>query len=107
MEGTRVPLGLLISFFGAVQASISALLTVAVGVAAAQWGLLGSESSKQISRTCINLFLPLLLISNLGEELHLDAALRYIPILSKCRVHSILPHSYSGFWFHNINGSVC
>ena len=90
-------LGLLISFFGAVQAAISALLTVAVGVAAAQWGLLGSESSKQISRTCINLFLPLLLISNLGEELHLDAALRYVPILSKSRVHFITPHTFPKF----------
>jgi hypothetical protein len=83
MEDIQVPPGLLIPFLGAVQASISALLTIAIGVAAAQWGLLGRESSMQISRTCMNIFLPLLLISNLGGELHLDTVQRYIPILSK------------------------
>ena len=74
--------GIVAPFLGAVQAAVSALLTVAVGVAAAQWGLLDSESSKRISRTCVNIFLPFLLIANLGEELHLDTVQRYIPILS-------------------------
>lgn len=89
MENIQVPPGLLIPFLGAIQASISALLTISIGVAAAQWGLLGSLSSKQISRACINIFLPLLLISNLGGELHVDAAQRYIPIMSKRGAHIV------------------
>lgn len=95
MEDIEVPPGLLIPFLGAVQASISALLTIAIGVAAAQWGLLGAESSKQISRTCINLFLPLLLITNLGEELHLDTVQRYIPILGKRNIYPMTVRVYA------------
>lgn len=74
---------IVIPFLGAIQASISVLLTVWVGVAAAQWGLLNDDSSKHVSRVCVKVFLPFLLISNLGEQLRLDTVLLYIPILSR------------------------
>lgn len=79
---------IILPFLGAVQASVSALLTVGIGVAAAQWGLLNNESSKHISRVCVKVFLPFLLITNLGEQLNLDTVQLYIPILSKCPCRS-------------------
>lgn len=83
MVGGDAVSSIIAPFLCAVQASISALLTVGVGVAAAQWGLLNDESSKHISRVCVKISLPFLLITNLGEELHLDTVQLYVPILSK------------------------
>lgn len=74
--------GLLVSFLGALQASISVLLTISFGVVAAQFDLLKGSSTKQISKLCVRMFLPALLITNVGSQLHLDTALRYVPILS-------------------------
>lgn len=82
MSGNTVS-SIVVPFLGAIQASISALLTVGVGVAAAQWGLLNNESSKHISGVCVKVFLPFLLIANLGEQLELDTVQLYVPILSK------------------------
>ena len=79
---------IVLPFLGAVQASVSALLTVGIGVAAAQWGLLNNESSKHISRVSVKVFLPFLLITNLGEQLSLDTVRLYVPILSKCPCRS-------------------
>ncbi len=76
------PSSLIAPFLGAIQAAVSVLLTVGIGVATAQWGLLNSDSSKHISRTCVNIFLPFLLISNLGEQLHLDTVWHYLPVFS-------------------------
>ena len=75
--------GIVASFLGALQASISVLLTIFYGVIAAQFKLLSESSSKEISKTCVRLFLPALLIHNVGSQLHLDTALRYIPILRR------------------------
>ncbi|MCJ1314205.1 hypothetical protein MMC25_007885 [Agyrium rufum] len=72
---------LITSFIGAVSASISVLLTIVYGVIAAQFELLDGDSAKAISKVCVKLFLPALLISNVGNELHLDTATRYVPIL--------------------------
>ncbi|KAI9710908.1 MAG: hypothetical protein M1820_002343 [Bogoriella megaspora] len=69
------------SFLGALQASISVLLTIFAGAIAAQFGLLSEYSSKEISKTCVRLFLPALLIYNVGSQLHLDTGLRYVPVL--------------------------
>ncbi|KAK4211465.1 auxin efflux carrier [Rhypophila decipiens] len=80
MSGNTVS-SIVVPFLGAIQASISALLTIGVGVAAAQWGLLNNESSKHISRVCVKVFLPFLLIANLGEQLELDTVQLYVPIL--------------------------
>jgi hypothetical protein len=33
---------------------------------------------------CVRLFLPALLITNVGKELHADTAIRYVPVLSRC-----------------------
>lgn len=72
---------ILVSFLGAIQASVSVLLTIFVGVIGTQYDLLTPEAAKRISRMCVEIFLPCLLIVNLGSELHLDMAWNYIPIL--------------------------
>jgi len=70
------------SFLGALQASLAVLLTMSYGVTASRCNLLKERSSRDISKTCVRLFLPALLITNVGSELHVDTALRYIPVLS-------------------------
>jgi predicted permease len=75
--------GLLPSFLGALQASLAVLLTISYGAVASRFNLLKESSSRDISKTCVRLFLPALLITNVGSELHADTAYRYAPVLSK------------------------
>lgn len=63
---------LLIPFLGALQASIAVLLTIFVGVIASQFQLIGASASKEISKVAVRLFLPALLIVNVGSQLHAD-----------------------------------
>ncbi|KAI0176257.1 auxin efflux carrier [Hypoxylon sp. FL1284] len=71
----------LISFLGAVQASLSVLLTIGFGVAAAQFGLVTTQAAEEVSRLCVKVLLPCLLIVKLGSELNIDPAGRYVPIV--------------------------
>ena len=75
--------GLLSSFLGALQASLAVLLTISYGVIAAQFKLLDGHSATSISKVCVRMFLPALLITRVGAELHIDTAVRYVPILSE------------------------
>ena len=75
--------GLLSAFLGALQASLAVLLTISYGVIAAQWKLLDGHSATSISKICVRMFLPALLITKVGGELHLDTAVRYVPVLSR------------------------
>lgn len=70
-----------VSFLGALQASLAVLLTISYGVIAAQFNLLNGNSTKQISTVCVRMFLPALLITNVGSQLHSETAIRYVPIL--------------------------
>ncbi|KAH7323280.1 membrane transport protein-domain-containing protein [Stachybotrys elegans] len=72
---------MLASFAGAIQASLSVLLTIFYGVLAAQTSFLDESSAKKISKLCVNMLLPALLIVNLGEELEIDNVTRFLPIL--------------------------
>ena len=80
---------LLTSFLGAIQASLSVLLVISYGVIAAQFDILKGDSTKQISTLCVRMFLPALLITNVGSQLHADTGIRYVPILSKSRYASL------------------
>jgi len=64
--------GFVVPFLGALQASISVLLTIFYGVIAAQFNLISEASAKDVSKACVRLFLPALLITNVGAQLHLD-----------------------------------
>ncbi|KAL6717891.1 hypothetical protein ACLMJK_003976 [Lecanora helva] len=72
---------LLTSFLGAFQASLSVLLVTFSGVLAAQFNILNEESTKQISALCVRMFLPALMLTNVGSQLHADTGIRYVPIL--------------------------
>lgn len=94
------------SFLGALQASLSVILTIFYGVLASQFNLLDKSSGKAISKICVRMFLPALLITKVGSELHLDTAIRYLPILSKSddallkRFHQLTAYDIqSGLWY--------
>jgi predicted permease len=80
--GIRLAMGpLLSSFVAAVQASLSVLLVISYGAIAARLGLLNSQHGKAISKICVKMFLPALLLVQIGSELHLGSANRYLIIL--------------------------
>jgi hypothetical protein len=81
---------LLVPFAGAIQASISVLITILFGVVAAQCNLLSVNAAKEVSKLCVRMFLPALLIYKIGSNLHQDTGVRYVPVLSK-----LLPVSLS------------
>ncbi|KAJ4363679.1 hypothetical protein N0V83_009975 [Neocucurbitaria cava] len=74
---------LIVPFVGAIQASFSVLLTIAFGVVAAQCNLLSVRAAKEVSKLCVRMFLPALLIYKIGSNLHKDTGVRYIPVLSR------------------------
>lgn len=82
-----------ISFLGAVQAVSSVLLTLSYGVGAARYGLIHDRSVADISQLCVNIFLPALLFTNVGEHLSVDSLGDYIPVF---RASSVLPAKEKG-----------
>ncbi|KAK0620742.1 auxin efflux carrier [Immersiella caudata] len=74
------PAGLLETFLAAIQASLSVLLVVFYGGIAAWLGLLDHSNSKAISKISVRMFLPALLITKIGSELHAGSASRYFVI---------------------------
>ncbi|KAL9604527.1 MAG: hypothetical protein Q9219_000492 [cf. Caloplaca sp. 3 TL-2023] len=72
---------LTVSFLGALQASLSVLLTIGVGVLASQFNIVKQGTTKELSTLCVRIFLPCLLISNLGSNLSPESSIRYAPIL--------------------------
>ncbi|TAQ88838.1 hypothetical protein B7494_g2856 [Chlorociboria aeruginascens] len=75
------PTGFFVSFIAAIQASLSVLLVLFYGVIAAKLKLLDNSSSKSISKICVRMFLPALLLTQIGSELHSGSAARYGIIL--------------------------
>lgn len=84
---------LLVSFLSALQASLAVLLTIFYGVIAGQFDLLKGSSTKQISKLCVRMFLPALLITSVGSQLHSQTAIRYVPILSRIYIPFVSKHS--------------
>lgn len=68
---------------GAIQAAFSVLLTIAFGVIAAQCNLLSTSAAKEISKLCVRMFLPALLIYKIGSNMNSETSVRYVPILSE------------------------
>ncbi|KAH0830856.1 auxin efflux carrier superfamily [Fonsecaea pedrosoi] len=75
---TMAPTGLLNSFLAAIQASLSVLLVIFYGGVAAHLKLLNSANTKALSKICVRMFLPALLIVKIGSELHAGSAKRYL-----------------------------
>ncbi|KAI1105242.1 auxin efflux carrier [Jackrogersella minutella] len=81
---------LLVSFLGAIQASLSVLLTIGCGVVAAQFGLVTTHAAEEVSRLCVNVLLPCLMIVKLGSELHLDTAMRFVPVVIWATIFTVI-----------------
>lgn len=60
---------LVTTFIGALQGSISVLLTLLPGYLSARWGVIDHPTAKSISDLCSSLFLPCLIIVQTGPEL--------------------------------------
>ncbi|KXL44445.1 MAG: hypothetical protein FE78DRAFT_431378 [Acidomyces sp. 'richmondensis'] len=84
------PSEILMPFLGALQASISVLLVMLYGWAAAELGFLDASAARKMSRTSVTIFLPALLIYNIGSELKADTILRYVPILFWALFYNII-----------------
>lgn len=74
------PTGLVDSFLAAIQASLSVLLVIFYGGVAAHFELLSPASTKAISKVCVRMFLPALLVTSIGSELHPGSAGRYLTV---------------------------
>lgn len=73
-----------VPFLAALQASLAVLLTIAVGVVGVQFNLISEPASKEVSKLCTKLFLPALLITNVGSQLHVDAVQMAILACERC-----------------------
>ncbi|KAF2475394.1 uncharacterized protein BDR25DRAFT_254322 [Lindgomyces ingoldianus] len=73
--------GLVSSFLAAIQASLSVLLVISYGAIAARLSLLDNKNGKALSKICVKMFLPALLVVKIGSELHPGSAHRYVIIL--------------------------
>jgi hypothetical protein len=76
--------GLLPPFMGALKACVSVLLTMCYGVAARRLSLIHDTTINDMSALGVKLFLPALIVVNLGKELHIGTAMNYLPVLGKC-----------------------
>ncbi|KAF2998264.1 hypothetical protein E8E13_006563 [Curvularia kusanoi] len=95
--------GLLASFVAAVQASLSVLLVISYGAIAARLGLLNASNGKAISKICVKMFLPALLLVQIGSELHQGSAKRYLIVL----LWALICHLFSfliGIFAHLVFG---
>ncbi|KAH0162245.1 membrane transporter, partial [Aureobasidium melanogenum] len=79
-----------IPFTGALQASLAVLLTIFYGVIAAQFDLLNEKSAKDISKACVRLFLPALLIVNVGQQLSLESGTKYLAVFIWAIIYNVL-----------------
>lgn len=96
--------GLASSFLAAIQASLSVLLVIFYGGLSAHLNLLSPATGKAISKICVKLFLPALLLTKIGSELHAGSAHRYALILlwafSKSKPHPSGPSLSQELWVH-------
>lgn len=81
MEANLETGSLLSSFAAAIQASLSVLLVISYGAVAAHFQLLDGKSGKVISKICVRMFLPALLFTKIGSQLHVESAPLYGIIL--------------------------
>ncbi|CAN8101776.1 unnamed protein product [Discula destructiva] len=79
------------TLLAALQASVSVLLVIFYGAVAAKLKLLSPENTKAVSKVCVRMFLPALLITKVGAELHAGSAGKYGIIV----VWGLVAHSIS------------
>jgi hypothetical protein len=70
-------------FLGALQACVSVLLTMSYGAIAERLRLVKESSISDMAGLGVKLFLPALIVVHLGEQLHADIVLNYVPVLGE------------------------
>jgi hypothetical protein len=70
-------------FLGALQACVSVLLTMSYGAIAERLRLVKESSINDMAGLGVKLFLPALIVVHLGEQLHADIVLNYVPVLGE------------------------
>lgn len=97
----KMATGLVNSFLAAIQASLSVLLVISYGGLAAHLQLLTPTNTKAISKVCVRMFLPALLVTKIGGELHAGSAGRYLTVLVwavACHLVSFLVGVMAHLW---------
>lgn len=74
----------------ALQSSIAIILIIFAGYASRKYNLLDEHSESTISYLCNNLFLPLLLLSQVGPSLSLDSFDQIVPLFAFAAVEMVL-----------------
>lgn len=69
-----------VAIIGAFQGSLSVLLTISYGIVAANMGMIGRTTIKDVSTLCANIFLPALLIASIGKNVSSENVSDYVPI---------------------------
>jgi len=77
-----MPSTLIVSALGALQASISVLITLGYGLIAARLGMVQEGTARDVASLCRNIFLPALLITDIGSQLDHRNVLNYAPIFT-------------------------
>lgn len=62
----------LASFLGSFEGTVSVLLTLSVGFVVAQKGMVDHQTVRRISSLCTNIFLPCLIVAQMGPELTVE-----------------------------------
>lgn len=76
----------------AVQSSISIILIIAAGFASRKYKLLDERGESQLSFLCNNLFLPLLLVSQVGPNFSSSELDKVVPLFAFAAVEMILAY---------------
>lgn len=81
----------------ALQSSVSIILIIAVGYACRKYNLLDENGESTLSYLCNNLFLPLLLVSQVGASLSPDNLDMILPLFVFAAVEMILGYALGYF----------
>jgi len=77
-----MPSTLIVSALGALQASVSVLITLGYGLIAARLGMVREGTARDVASLCRNIFLPALLITDIESQLDHRNVLNYAPIFT-------------------------
>lgn len=79
-----------VAIIGALQGSLSVLLTIFYGVIATRCGMITPPTIKDVSTLCANVFLPALLVATIGQSVNAENFLSYLPIFVWSLTYTLL-----------------
>jgi predicted permease len=81
---------IVISALGSFEATFSVLLTLSYGVLAARLSLFDARVVQQVSRLCVDMFLPALIITKVGAEMDAHNLINYIPVFIWATIYAVV-----------------